>query len=144
MTKSCNACGNNILNNEFIECVKCDKHYDLLCLNLKKDGWKKMSQRVKDKWLCPSCSCSRPKTDNSATPARTTATTADEEQTDAFNVNTTRGTKLNPKSWTETPSRRQSRPRYSSSSNISQTCATHKERRNHQSQQTAEAHLGRN
>lgn len=81
-----------------MECVKCNKHYDLLCLNLKKDGWKKMSQRVKDKWLCPSCSCSRPKTDNSATPARTTSATADEEQTDAFNVNTTRGSKVNPKS----------------------------------------------
>ncbi|XP_059046168.1 uncharacterized protein LOC131841839 [Achroia grisella] len=65
-----------------------------MCLNLKKDEWKKTLQKQKNKWLCPLCSSSRPKGDNSNTPIRPTNNALEDIQEDLEKVNTTRGSRI--------------------------------------------------
>lgn len=95
MAKVCTACGNSIQGSEYMECVKCKKFYDLLCLNLTKEAWKKLTQKQKEKWICPSSLCSLPKGDNSTTPARSNfSVPRDDNNTDyGQNVTMSRGSR---------------------------------------------------
>lgn len=93
MPKSCTACGNVIQSLEYLECTNCKKLYDLLCLTLTKEAWKKNTQ--KHKWICPSCTSSRPKGDNSLTPVRPNIPSSTEDHADGTdNVNTQRGSRF--------------------------------------------------
>ncbi|KAL4720348.1 hypothetical protein ACJJTC_013513 [Scirpophaga incertulas] len=90
MAKSCNACEKPIQNTDYMICVKCKKFYDLLCLNIKKEDWKTI-QSHRDKWLCPLCTNSRPKSDNTSTPVRPPVSSPVEDSSDKRNVNSARG-----------------------------------------------------
>lgn len=51
-----------------------------------------MSQTLKDNWLCPSCTCSRPKSDNNSTPVRPSTGLMNQNNLHSCsNVNTSRG-----------------------------------------------------
>ncbi|KAL4720962.1 hypothetical protein ACJJTC_018069 [Scirpophaga incertulas] len=83
MAKSCNACEKPIQNTDYMICVKCKKFYDLLY-------WKTI-QSHRDKWLCPLCTNSRPKSDNTSTPVRPPVSSPVEDSSDKRNVNSARG-----------------------------------------------------
>lgn len=55
-----------------MECshVKCNKKYDLKCLNIEIETFKAYTQAYKRKWICPECVSSLPKKGNTATPVR--------------------------------------------------------------------------
>lgn len=96
MSKSCTACGNAINTLEYMECMKCKRLYDILCLNISKDTWKKFTQKQKTAWVCPSCTSSLPKGDNSHTPVRHNVSSNPAEQADGReNVTVSRGSRGN-------------------------------------------------
>lgn len=53
-----------------MECTSCQGLYDLICINLTKEAFDNLSESNKSTWLCPKCTSSLPKRDNSSTPAR--------------------------------------------------------------------------
>ncbi|KAL4718057.1 hypothetical protein ACJJTC_010695 [Scirpophaga incertulas] len=94
MSSVCAGCKGPILDANFIKCSKCAKFYDFSCINISKEKFKGFSQSYKDQWLCPSCTCSRPKGDNTSTPIRaSTAVTASDDTHSSENINTTRGSR---------------------------------------------------
>lgn len=72
MSTKCNACGATICNIQYMECsrIECKKTYDLNCLSLSTDEFETYTQHYKNKWICPECICSLPKSDNTNTPLR--------------------------------------------------------------------------
>ncbi|KAJ2946202.1 hypothetical protein O0L34_g5137 [Tuta absoluta] len=78
MATDCAACGEKILDLNFLECILCEKLYDNKCLNIKTEELEKMSQEQKETWLCPECMCKekRPVGDRTNTPVRALGSTA--------------------------------------------------------------------
>lgn len=95
MSTKCNGCGKPILNLEYLECGTCKQLYDLTCLNIESKSFNFLTAEFKDKWLCPECSSSRPKGDNTHTPIRTSSGNLNSTYTtsEVDNVNKTRGSR---------------------------------------------------
>ncbi|KAI5642523.1 hypothetical protein NE865_05550 [Phthorimaea operculella] len=72
MATNCAACGEKILDLNFLECTMCEQLYDNKCLNIKTEELEKMSQGQKETWLCPECTCKekRPVSNRTNTPVR--------------------------------------------------------------------------
>ncbi|CAK1596638.1 unnamed protein product [Parnassius mnemosyne] len=81
-----------------MKCSKCNKLYDLICLNITEEHFNTLSQKYRDEWICPSCVCSLPKKSNLLTPVRSPAASLNDKYTMSLNVNTTRGNKQKLKS----------------------------------------------
>lgn len=70
MATNCAGCNDKIKDLYYMECMKCQELYDLICINLTKEVFDSLSEANKGAWLCPTCTSSLPKCDNSSTPAR--------------------------------------------------------------------------
>ncbi|KAL4720055.1 hypothetical protein ACJJTC_009836 [Scirpophaga incertulas] len=105
MSINCAGCNKRISDAYFMQCKKCAKSYDLLCINIPKEKFKTFTQSFKEQWLCPSCTCSQPKGDNSSTPVRGPSSTAASKDDVSGNINITRGGKpgVKPKTTREDP-----------------------------------------
>ncbi|KAJ0171488.1 hypothetical protein K1T71_013038 [Dendrolimus kikuchii] len=69
-SKNCHTCNETIQSSSYLECSKCNKNYDLTCANLTEKAYKALTQSYKKSWLCPNCTCSRPKGEATPTPNR--------------------------------------------------------------------------
>ncbi|XP_063390152.1 uncharacterized protein LOC134675776 [Cydia fagiglandana] len=70
---TCSGCGEPLPGSEFLKCFGCQDKYDLICLGIEQAAFLKLSKDQKEQWNCPSCTCSRPKGDNTHTPIRSSA-----------------------------------------------------------------------
>lgn len=73
MPDCCGACGSELAeSNDFMRCSyeKCNKKYDLECLDINIKTFKSYSMAFKKNWVCPECVSSKPKIGNSETPVR--------------------------------------------------------------------------
>lgn len=98
MSTKCSGCGKPIQSLDFLECSACQETYDLLCLGFDGESFRVMSQETKDRWICPVCTSSRPKGDNTHTPIgspscslNSTYNTLDRGNTTLDRVNNLRG-----------------------------------------------------
>lgn len=92
MAKQCSGCSSTITDGFFMECSndKCRRGYDLQCLKISLDAFKKFTLAYKKKWVCPECVCLNPKRGNLDTPVRADPTRL-RKTTTPDNVNTQRG-----------------------------------------------------
>lgn len=70
MSTNCAGCGNYIRDLYYMECSQCTKSFDLLCVNISKAVYDEYAAKQNSTWICPSCMSSRPRGDNTSTPAR--------------------------------------------------------------------------
>ncbi|KAL4709465.1 hypothetical protein ACJJTC_012802 [Scirpophaga incertulas] len=56
--------------------IKCKKRFHFKCLALTKEKFEALTQEHKDQWICPECVCMMPKSCNTNTPVRGTASTS--------------------------------------------------------------------
>ncbi|XP_060810239.1 uncharacterized protein LOC132904330 [Amyelois transitella] len=61
-----------ISDNEFMECNKCERPFDILCANFTSVSFTTLSREFKNSWICIECRSKLPKGDNSHTPVRQT------------------------------------------------------------------------
>lgn len=67
----CAGCLKNTPNREYLICSQCNDRYDLECANVSTQRfYNTMSTDHKKSWICQSCKCKKPKTDNRNTPIR--------------------------------------------------------------------------
>lgn len=67
---SCSGCGKSIVTLLYMECSKCNELYDLECLNIPMSNFNKFTSDYKTSWMCPTCTCSKPKVGDTSTPIR--------------------------------------------------------------------------
>lgn len=72
----------------------CKKRYDLKCLKITLDAFKKFTIDYKKKWVCPECICSNPKSGNVETPVRSNLCGSNIATTPSNNINTQRGSQV--------------------------------------------------
>lgn len=76
MANECGACGSKIFDGGLMICsnIRCNKRYDLNCLNITEEVFKTFTQTYKKKWVCPECVCLTPKCGNTETPVKINTT----------------------------------------------------------------------
>ncbi|KAG6450268.1 hypothetical protein O3G_MSEX006487 [Manduca sexta] len=100
MSTNCSGCGNKIESLRYMKCSVCSELYDLECLKITDTNFKQFDRAFKSKWLCPACTCTRPKRDNSSTPVRSQSSSQSNNNIlcDNFSpndyVNKTRGSRM--------------------------------------------------
>ncbi|KAL4717075.1 hypothetical protein ACJJTC_016962 [Scirpophaga incertulas] len=77
MGRKCSGCYAALDDLLFMECsqIKCKKRFHFKCLALTKEKFEALTQEHKDQWICPECVCMMPKSCNTNTPVRGTAST---------------------------------------------------------------------
>lgn len=74
--EKCAACNNLIQNREFLSCGSCKLKYDIHCIGITLQRFQSFygpNQDRRRNWKCPECLNRLPKTDNTNTPAKSTA-----------------------------------------------------------------------
>lgn len=82
--KTCAACSETALDNDFMECARCVEVYHHLCLNFTPEDVQSMDDQTRNSWLCPNCRNKQPKGDNPNISVRPSTPTGMAEIT--FNV----------------------------------------------------------
>lgn len=73
MESTCAGCLRNLPKKEFLSCVSCYCKYDLECANMSSSRFYSFymtNPERKSAWICQTCKCNMPKTDNTNTPIR--------------------------------------------------------------------------
>lgn len=80
--RHCEACNTDIIDNDCVKCVRCNKQYHTLCVNFPNEDVQ--NEHSSNNWLCPHCRSKQPKGDNSNIPVRPSTPTSMADVT--FNV----------------------------------------------------------